>query len=325
MMERAGQSPAVKARFQDLGFGITGIDTELQRPGLASCYLLTAGDEAAFIDCGTGNSLPFLLDTLRRKNLSVEQVRYVIPTHVHLDHAGGAGGLMAACPNAQLLVHPRGARHMIDPGQLEQAAMAVYGKAAFQRLFGSLQPIAAQRVIAIEDGEELKLGARTLKFLATAGHARHHHCIYDVQSKGVFSGDTFGVSYPELNLGRNRFIFPPTTPTQFDPEAWYLSIDRLMALQPERMYLTHFGCHEEPAYLARELKHNIAEYVEIAAEFSQHSNRPERLTQALLEQARNFLLDQQCGLDANGIDEILRMDMQLNAQGLDYWLTSQSA
>ena len=323
-MEQTGQSSGITARFQDLGNGITCIDTELQRPGLASCYLLMSGEEAAFIDCGTGNSVPYLLETLRRKKISVEQVRYVIPTHVHLDHAGGAGSLMAHCPNAELVVHPRGARHMIDPSQLQQAALAVYGESTFERLFGSLQPIAEERVVTTEDGQVFDFNSRSLVILDTAGHARHHNCLYDSASGGVFTGDTFGVSYPELNLGRNRFIFPPTTPTQFDPEAWYKSIDRLMALRPLRMYLTHFGCHEEPEYLARELRHNIAEYVDIAEEFANLNDRQERISIALLQQARNFLLDQHCGQDADRINELLTMDMRLNAQGLDYWLNARS-
>ncbi len=311
-------------RYQDLGFGITCIDTQLIRSGLASCYLLEAGDEVAFIDCGTNNSVPLLLEVLERKSLQVEQVRYVIPTHVHLDHAGGAGGLMARCPNAQLLVHPRGSRHMIDPGKLQAGALVVYGQETFDRLYGGVTPIPEVRVVEKEEGSELDFNGRTLRFLDTPGHARHHFCIHDPASRGIFSGDTFGVSYPELNLGRHRFIFPPSTPTQFDPDAWLDSIDRLMALKPERMYLTHYGCHMEPDYLAQTLRHSIVEYAATAQEFAQHDNRLQRLTDDLLRQARNFLLDQQCGLDPEAIDGLLLGDMRLNAQGLDYWLTSRA-
>lgn len=310
--------------YEDIGFGVTCIDTQLARAGLASCYLLAAGDELAFIDCGTGNSLPFFLEILERKGLSTEQVRYVIPTHVHLDHAGGAGALMASCPNAQLVVHPRGARHMIDPGKLAAGALAVYGQAAFDRLFGELRPIEEDRVIEAGEGFELNFNSRVLRFLDTPGHARHHVCIHDPASKGIFTGDTFGVSYPELNQGRHRFIFPPTTPTQFDPDAWYESIDRLMDLMPERVYLTHYGCHMEPEFLARELRYNIAEYVAIAEEFAGHDERLQRLTIELLRQAKNFLLDQQCGLDSEAIEELLTGDMRLNAQGLDHWLDTRS-
>lgn len=312
-------------RYQELGHGIRCIDTQLQRGGLASCYLLVEKDQAAFIDCGTGNSVPVLLEVLRRAGLQPEQVSYVIPTHVHLDHAGGAGRLMQHCVNASLVVHPRGARHMINPEKLQQGALAVYGEAAFGRLFGSLEPIAEQRVIEATDGFELDLGGRVLQFLDTPGHARHHVCVHDARSSGIFTGDTFGASYPELNNGRARFIFPPTTPIQFDPDAWLASIERLLALQPERVYLTHFGMHDEPEALGRQLRERILDYAEIARELMAADNREEKIGQALMQSSINYLLDQQCGLDDQVIRELLAMDMQLNAQGLDYWLQTSPA
>ncbi len=308
-------------RYQDLDHGISCIDVELQNPGVASCYLLVSGDEAAFIDCGTGNSVPLLLEVLRLKGLTAGQVRYVIPTHVHLDHAGGAGGLMAQCPNAELVVHPRGARHMIDPGKLEQGALAVYGESRFRRLFGQLTPVVEERVISAEDGMRLDFNGRELLFLDTPGHARHHVCIFDEAAQGMFTGDTFGASYPQLNAGRARFIFPPTTPVQFDPQAWQLSLDRLLSLMPARVYLTHYGAHEQPEALATRLRQSIAEYAEVAVKFVDASNREARIESALMQAALDHLKDQQCGLDNEQIRAILAMDMRLNAQGLDHWLT----
>lgn len=315
-------SPSLPVRSQDLGHGIRCIDTQLQRAGLASCYLLVEKDQAAFIDCGTGNSVPVLLEVLRRQGLQPEQVRYVIPTHVHLDHAGGAGSLMQQCVNASLVVHPRGARHMINPDKLQQGALAVYGEAAFARLFGRLEPVPEHRVIEAADDFELHLGGRVLQFLDTPGHARHHVCVYDAVSAGIFTGDTFGASYPELNLGRARFVFPPTTPIQFDPEAWIESIDRLLALQPERVYLTHFGMQDKPEELGRQLKDRIRDYAETARELAAVDERETRIGNALMQSGINYLLDQQCGLDDQGIRDVLAMDMQLNAQGLEYWLQS---
>lgn len=314
-----------EVRYQDVGFGISCIDVQLQAPGVASCYLLTAGDQAAFIDCGTGNSVPLLLEVLRRKQLSVEQVRYVIPTHVHLDHAGGAGGLMAACPNAELLVHARGARHMIDPGKLQQGALAVYGEARLRQLFGDLIPVPEARVSVADDGLQLDFNGRLLRFLDTPGHARHHVCVYDRDSAGIFTGDTFGVSYPQLNHGRARYIFPPTTPVQFDPEAWYQSLDRLLALQPARVYVTHYGAHEEPATLARQLRQSIATYVDLALEFADCTDRESRIRAALIQSAVDYLLDQDCGLAPDLIRSVLDMDMGLNAQGLKHWLATRTA
>lgn len=323
MTSTSQQQPA--ARYQDLEHGISCIDVQLQSPGVASCYLLAAGDDLAFIDCGTGNSVPLLLDVLRRKGLSVDQVRYVIPTHVHLDHAGGAGGLMAQCPNAHLLVHPRGARHMIDPGKLEQGALQVYGEQRFRRLFGELTPVAEERVITAEDGLQIDFNGRVLRFLDTPGHARHHVCIHDQASQGIFTGDTFGASYPQLNGGRARYIFPPTTPVQFDPVAWGKSIARLLALSPTTVYLTHYGAYDRPELLATQLRQRISEYADVALEFATASNRQSRIETTLMQTATDYLLDQQCGLDSEQIRALLAMDMRLNAQGLEHWLTTMSA
>jgi glyoxylase-like metal-dependent hydrolase (beta-lactamase superfamily II) len=319
------QIPAVSVRLFDLGHGVNCLDTELQRPGLASCYLLVDEGEAAFIDCGTANSLPLLLAALRRKGLDREAVRYVIPTHVHLDHAGGAGALMAACSQASMLVHPRGARHMIDPGKLQQGAEAVYGKERFAALFGELQAVPEQRVISAGQGQRFSLGKRELEIIDTPGHARHHFCIHDPASNGIFTGDTFGASYPELNSGRARFIFPPTTPIQFDPEAWLESLDKLMALTPQRMYLTHFGMQEEPEPLAALLRQFIEEYADLARERAGQEQRQAVLESALMQHSINYLLDQQCGHSPEQIRHILAMDMALNAQGLDHWLSTQTS
>jgi len=309
--------------YRDLGNGITGIDTLLHRPGLAACYLIEHGGMAGFIDTGTNNSVPVLLEVLQRKGIAKEDVAYVMPTHVHLDHAGGAGGLMGHLPNATLLMHPRGARHMIDPSKLEQGSLAVYGEAAFAEIFGRLQPVDECRVQQVADEFELDFNGRKLVFLDAPGHARHHYCIWDEASEGLFTGDTFGASYPELNGGRARFIFPPTTPVQFDPDAWFATLDRLMQLKPKRIFVTHFGMHEDIQPLEKMLRHAIADYADTAKEYMHASNRTEKISNSILQSSVNYLLDQQCGVDVETIRSLLIMDMQLNAQGLDHWLDLQ--
>lgn len=309
--------------YQDLGNGITCIDTMLHRPGLAACYLLEHDGMAGFIDTGTPNSVPILLEVLKRKGIPPEAVAYVMPTHVHLDHAGGVGGLMQHCPNATLLVHPRGARHMIDPSKLEQGSIAVYGEEAFAKMFGRLIPVDADRVREIEDGLELDFNGRKLLFLDTPGHARHHYCVFDETSRGLFTGDTVGCSYPELNNGKARFIFPSSTPVQFDPAVWPVTIDRLMSLQPERIFVTHFGMHEDLEPLVKILKQSIQDYASTALEFSDSENRREKITQSIQQASINYLLDQDCGVDTDTIKQVIGRDMQLNAQGLDHWLTTR--
>lgn len=314
------ETPTVKPSTLDYGNGITCIDTMLHRPGLASCYLIVHDGMAGFIDTGTHTSLPILLEVLKLKNIPREKVAWVMPTHVHLDHAGGVGGLMDSLPEAQLLIHPRGARHMIGPEKLEQGSIAVYGEERFRKIFGQLIPVDASRVIEADDGFELDFNGRLLKFFDTPGHARHHYCVYDELSKGLFTGDTCGASYPELNGGKERYIFPPTTPVQFDPEAWHHSIDRLMELRPEKIFVTHFGMHENPSSLMKLLHRTIDDYVEISVDNKNHKNRKDRIRDSILLSGVNYLLDNSCGMDLEGIKKVIGGDMELNAQGLDHWL-----
>ena len=219
---------------------------------------MAEGGRAAFIDTGTAFAVPRLLAALDALGLAREAVDWVIATHVHLDHAGGVGQLMQALPAARLVVHPRGARHMIDPTALWQGALGVYGAAQMARAYGELLPVDAQRVRTTTDGETLHLAGRPLQFAHTPGHALHHHCIWDARSQGWFTGDNFGMAYPEFNVDGRAFIFPTTTPVQFDPDAMRASIARLMAAAPRQMFLTHYSrisdvedCADAPARHAR--------------------------------------------------------------------------
>lgn len=309
--------------FHDYAHGITCIDTELVRPGLAACYLIEHEGMAGFVDTGVNSSVPGLLKVLEHKRIPRENVAWVMPTHVHLDHAGGTGLLLQELPAARLLIHPRGARHMIDPAQLSAGAIAVYGEQAFRRMYGELVPVQESRVSIAADDFVLDFNGRSLRFLDTPGHARHHYCIYDAVSAGLFTGDTFGASYPELNHGQQRFIFPPTTPIQFDPEAWAASLQRLMGLLPERVYVTHYGKHENLAPLYRQLLDCLQEYVALAEATAASSNRIETLQTVLLQTSINRVLATGSDLDHDTIRQLLDGDMRLNAQGLDHWLSQR--
>lgn len=309
----------MKLSYRDLDHGISCIEAHFQRPNLASCYLLIENGEAALLDTGTTNTVPMVMELLARKGLSPEQVKYVIPTHVHLDHAGGAGELMALLPKAELVIHPAGARHMIDPTKLTAGATAVYGEEQFKRDYGTLVPIDASRVLEASDGFGVQVGGRSLLCLDTPGHARHHICIWDEQSKGFFTGDTFGIAYPELTTNQGSFIFLPSTPVQFDPDAWHQTIERLMSYQPERMYLTHYCSVDNPAPLAEKLHQEIDAYVEIA-EQANSENRYPSLANGLNNYYREALKEHGCDLSGSLFEDILEMDIGLCAQGLDVWL-----
>ncbi|MCG5536838.1 MBL fold metallo-hydrolase [Ectothiorhodospira mobilis] len=307
--------------YQDLDHGITVIDAEIQRPGLAACYLIREGDRAAFVEAGTAHSVPGLLQVLEEKGIGRDQVDYVIPTHVHLDHAGGVGVLMEQLPQARLVIHPRGARHMIDPSKLRAGAAPVYGEEAMDRMFGPLLPVPEERVIQAGEGDSIQLNGRTLAFLDTPGHAKHHFSIVDEKGRGIFSGDTFGLSYREFDTERGAFAFPTTTPVQFDPEALHASVDRLVDRGLDFMYLTHYGRVGDLERLRREQHEMIDAFVVLARE---HANDGETRHGALVEGMMALLMERLkahgCTLPETRVRELVGMDVELNVQGLEFWL-----
>lgn len=306
-----------EAIYQSLGHGITCIDAAYVQPGLACLYLLEEGGECALVETGTCHSAQGLQTVLRERGLAPEQVRYVIPTHVHLDHAGGAGALMRLFPEAQLLVHPRGARHMIDPSRLVSGTTAVYGEAMFRELYGEIQAVDAARVRAVEDGETVSLAGRRLAFRHTRGHAEHHFCIWDEASAGWFSGDMFGVSYHWCRLPGGDFLLPSSTPSQFDPQAFIRSLQLLDSYEPRRMYLTHYGVLSYSAEKTRLLGEQVAAYCDLAREYAQD---PALLQEQLTLYSIELLQRLDNGGDVAGWREALAFDMQLNAKGLCTWL-----
>lgn len=308
----------------DLGLGIYLLDSGFQRDHMAACYLIQQGSQLAIVETGTKDSVPHILAGIAELGLTPEDVKYVIPTHVHLDHAGGVGLLMQLCPNAQLVVHEKGARHMIDPSKLQAGATAVYGEAEFNKTYGELIPVDARRVISPAHESCLELDARVLTFLDTPGHARHHFCIYDGTSEQFFTGDTFGLAYQELTVNGNPFIIPTTTPVQFDPEALKHSIQMLISYKPKHMLLTHYGQVSEPQVLAQRLLTQIDDMVEIAkqvgGEFEQGNNRIAALNEKLMQWVLTALQNHGCELSQAEQIQVLKTDILLNAQGLDVWL-----
>jgi len=309
------------AQHTDLGHGISLIDAEYLYPGVVAVYLLQQNDQLAIIETGTANSAANILAVIESQGFSTDNIAYIIPTHVHLDHAGGAGELMQHCQNAQLVIHPYGARHMIDPSKLIAGTIAVYGEKKFKQLYGELKPIDEQRVIEAPDNFELALGDRRLLFLDTPGHARHHFCVYDEGSQGIFTGDTFGLSYQKLSTANGPFIFPTTTPIQFDPPALLQSIDRLMSLRPKQMYLTHFGDIEPTDAVVSQLKKRVQDFTEIAlAEKHSNGNRLQNIEERLKDYLLDELAAMQCHQPAEFCEKFLHNDISLNAQGLEIWL-----
>lgn len=314
-------TPSTPPQVTDYDSGISAIDADYLRPGLAAIHLIVESGKAALVDTGTSSSVAGVMEVLRKKNLDAGDVAYVFITHIHLDHAGGAGEFMHRFPHAKLVVHPRGARHMADPARLVASAITVYGEAEFKRMYGVIRPVDANRIIEAPDGFNLNFNDRPLLFLDTPGHARHHYCIFDKKSQSFFTGDTFGLSYREFDVDGMEFVFPTTTPVQFDPLAAHASIERLMSYAPTHAFLTHYGRIGHLSRHAAELHDLIDTHVTIARKLRNHG--PDR-HRALVEELGELLLQRivahGCKLPQDEIRDLLSLDVGLNVQGLEHWL-----
>jgi len=294
------------------------IDCDKRHPQFTAVYLRTAGRECALIETETSHARPRILQALADQGYAPQDVRWIIVTHAHLDHAGGAGGLMAACPNATLIGHPRAVSHLVAPEKLVHSAASVYGAEQFANLYGTIEPIPAQRVRAVAEGETIALGDTELRVLHVEGHANHHIALADPATDSVFTGDAFGVVYPALQ-SHGVFALPSTSPTNFDAQKAHASIDRIRQIGASYMCLTHFGVHSEVGAIADQLH----EWLELAEKWvcdacdSGDSAEviTERLRGAWREAAERTIHARGFGFSH---DEwrLLDTDFSLNAQGL---------
>lgn len=305
------------------GNGIHAIDSGYTGPDVAAIHLIEEGGRAALVDTGNNASLQHVLEALAAIGLSAESVDYVLLTHIHLDHAGGAGAFMQAFPNARLVVHPRGARHMAEPSKLFAGVSAVYGPERAKALYGELIPVPVERIIEAGDGHELDLAGRRIRVFDTPGHARHHVCYFDTKSRSFFTGDTFGLSYRSLDVEGRPSIFPTTTPVQFEPEAMHASIRRMEAEAPTAMYLTHYAQVTDVPRLAADLHRLIDAHVAIAERHAAVEGRKDRIEADIWA-----LVGEEAARNGWTVPEaewrrILALDVELNAQGLDVWLAGR--
>lgn len=310
--------------------GVTLVDTGYAgRARLAAAYVVRGRDSAAVVETGATPSAPRILAALAAAGVPRDAVSHVVVTHVHLDHAGGAGALLRELPRARLVVHPRGSRHLVDPTKLIAGTVAVYGEARFRELYGEIVPVPADRVIEASDGLTVDLGARPLRTLDAPGHARHHLVLFDEVSRGFFTGDAFGLSYRETDGGpAGAFVFPTTTPVQLDPPAYHATLDRMLAQRPERMYLTHFGALEgDLPRLAAALRRGLDEHVRRARAAAQGPGeaRQERIRASLEAQLLEDVARHGVPLAPADAIALFADDLRLNAQGLEVWLEAQAA
>ena len=309
---------AVMPRLTQFADGVTAVDTEYVRPQMDAAHVVVSDGQAAIVDTGPNTAVPLILAALAQLQVAPEAVRYLFLTHVHLDHAGGAGALMRALPNATCVVHPRGAPHMIDPGKLIAGTRAVYGEELYSRLYGEILPIDASRIRIAQDGHRFELPGRDFECVHTPGHALHHQAIVDHGTNCIFTGDTFGISYREFDTARGPWIMPTTTPTQFDPGQLKASIIRLMQFRPRKLYLTHYSEVGDCPRLANDMYDAVEQFVAIARKSGLDQARMRFELRAL---AHESLREHGCTMSEADIDAILTKDFELNAAGLAAWQT----
>ena len=298
--------------------GVSVIDSGYFSKDFAAIYIIQQNNKVAIIETGTTYSISNVQIALEKIHLSFEDVAYIIPTHVHLDHAGGAGELMKQCQNASLIVHPRGARHMIDPTKLIAGAMAVYGEQKFKKLYGEIIPIEASRVIEADDNFILDFNGRELKFIDTPGHARHHFCIWDKQTESMFTGDTFGISYRDLDHNDEVYIFPSTSPVQFDPEELIKSIHKIMEYNPQRVCLTHFAAIRPTHKVVEQLIDGIHFVSNLAKKYATEDDAKLLIHNDMM----SYFLKGFKKIGVKDLDfcrERLELDVKINTLGLIYW------
>jgi glyoxylase-like metal-dependent hydrolase (beta-lactamase superfamily II) len=222
---------------QPLTIDLRYLDVE----GVIAAFLLRGAGEAALIETGPGSTAATLLAALDQARVAPQEVRHLLVTHVHLDHAGASGLLLERFPHATLYAHEAGIPHLVDPSKLIASATRIYG-AMMKRLWGEIVPVPADRVVPLHDGQRLEVAGRALDVLYTPGHAKHHVCFHDPVRGEVYTGDTAGV-----RIQGYAYVRPPTPPPDLDLDAWESSLDRLAALAPTAFYVTHFGRSEGTA------------------------------------------------------------------------------
>lgn len=301
--------------------GIYGIDAGYEGPGKAEIFMIRDGEHVALIETAHNAAFAPVLDAMLTLGVNRGQIEYIFLSHVHLDHAGGAGLFMKEFPNAKLVVHERGARHMISPEKLIAGVKQVYGEEETIRMYGEILPVNENRVIVPKDGTEIKIGSHTVVCMDTPGHAKHHLAYYDKTANVVFAGDIFGISYLAMADGEKRWAIPTTSPVQFDPEVMNESVRRVLATGAEKVYLTHFGEVPNVKEVGEELIRLVDAHKHLAIEMEGDFDKIEAAVRALfIEEGKknNWPGSEEALL------ELLAVDINLNAQGLSVWYENET-
>ncbi|MCD7035468.1 MBL fold metallo-hydrolase [Metabacillus sp. GX 13764] len=301
---------------------------DLQREGRTSTYVIR-DQKNVLLEPSASPSVPHILKGLSKIGLSPEDIDLIIVTHIHLDHAGGAGLLLKSCPKAKVAVHPKGAKHLSNPSRLIAGAKLVYGS-EFDELFDPVLPVPEERLLIMENGSTLSIGEdRELQFFDSPGHAAHHFSVRDTLTEGIFTGDTIGIFYQEL-AEHLPFYLPSTSPNQFDPEAMLQSARMIREKNPRAIYFSHFGASFSPDKALASLEEWLPEFLEAASRTllkpasMEAEDKVQEVKGALFEKVSQYL--KKHGVpDSHPVYDILELDLSVCSMGLiDYFSKRRS-
>ena len=306
-------------RLTERLYVIDGFDLGL--PERTGTYVIDE-KELTLVDTGPSPSVKHVKKGLAALGFTLEDVKYIIVTHVHLDHSGGAGLLLLDCPNAKVVVHPKGARHLADPSRLTAGARMVYGD-QFDQLFDPIVAIPEERLLIKTEGDRLEIGPDcTLEFWDTPGHANHHFSIYDPVSNGIFAGDTVGIRYDQLVREGIELYLPSTSPNQFDPEAMRHAIERMSEAKLDAIYYGHFSKTDHPERALRQSEEWLGVFVEEGQAAFAAQLKPAQLADRLFDRIQDYL--RTLGVpDNHEVYPYIQMDMQVSAMGIVDMLSKQ--
>jgi glyoxylase-like metal-dependent hydrolase (beta-lactamase superfamily II) len=296
--------------------GIVGIDTHMGGlPEITAGYLVL-GERPALIETGPARVASVVAEGVAKAGLAPGDLGWIVLSHIHLDHGGGVGDLVRAFPNATVVVHPFGARHLVDPERLLASSARVYGE-LMDTVYGGLTPVEASRIKAVEDGEVIDLGGRRLELIHAPGHARHHTGVFEPDAGALFAGDGVGVLLPG-----NQVLRPATPPPDFDRDLAVGSLRAFAARSPAHLVLTHFGPISPPAERLAEAEERLLRWCDAAeAAAREHGPDVDHIEAALRER-----FEREEGHEAGAPDTFrLLNSYESNAAGLARWIRQRQA
>lgn len=298
--------------------GITAIDTFMGgRERYTAGYLLDA-TEPTLIETGPGTSVEPVTRALERLGIAGDDLAHIVVTHIHLDHAGGAGAIAARFPRASVRVHERGVPHLADPARLVASTARVWGEREMRELFGPTQPVDADRLHPLQDEDVLDLGGRRLHVLDTPGHASHHVALVDSRTGVVFTGDALGIHVPDLPVLR-----PATPPPDFDLERYVASIERIRGRARSALLFAHFGPLTDVAATCDLAIRRVTDWAQVVRDAMHETEDEDELADRLERAALDDIeTGAEASLDLETLEDRLRLlsSIRMNAQGIArYW------